>query len=622
MNQPAITPENIEAYLKQHQEKELCRFVTVGSVDDGKSTLIGRLLYDTHGIYEDQLESVKKASKQEGGEVDLSLFTDGLKAEREQGITIDVAYRYFSTENRKFIIADTPGHVQYTRNMATGASTANVALILIDARLGVLQQSRRHAYIASLLGIPNLLVCVNKMDLKNFDEKVFEDIRRDFTSFSDSLRFREVKFVPISAKDGDNCVHDSERSPWYTGGTVLNYLETVPVDAGINRENFRLPIQYVLRPNLNYRGFAGTIAAGSVKKGDKLMSLPSRKTSVVTAIDTFDGELDVAHAPMAVTIRLADEIDSSRGDMLVRPDDEPMVAQRFEAKVVWMSEVALDRGTTYLLKHTTQTVRTEVEAVHYLVDLETLENKRANRIELNDIGHVTISTYRPLFVDPYRKCAVTGAFILIDPVTNNTVAAGMIQGPAEDLGKSRKDGIHAKVPRSLVGDDVRQTVLGGQKGVSIWLTGLPGAGKSELAYELERQLFERKVVALVVDPDDGRSRSVIPDGSSPPATAEFARRLADAGLVAIFTYGLPLRADRIALRDAVGEPRFVEIHVATPIEVCKERDDRGSYDRNHKDPDYETPQQADASVDLSQQSAAQAADAIVARLIERGFIPG
>lgn len=403
MSTEQVTPENIHAYLKQHQEKELCRFVTVGSVDDGKSTLIGRLLHDTHGIYEDQLDAVKKATKQEGGEIDFSLFTDGLKAEREQGITIDVAYRYFSTENRKFIIADTPGHVQYTRNMATGASTATVAMILIDARLGVLQQSRRHAYIASLLGIPHLAVCVNKMDLEDYNEEVFNKIRAEFTEFCSQLRFNEVKFIPISAKLGDNVVHASEKTPWYSGGTILEYLEQVPVRAGINSEDFRYPVQYVLRPNLDYRGFSGTIASGSVKKGDTLMTLPSRKKSKVLSIDTFDGELDAAYAPMAVTIRLEDEIDSSRGDMLVKEDNLPLEAERFKAKVVWLSEQALDRGRSYLIKHTTQLVRADIESVEFLVDLETLEEKSANRIELNDIGQIVISAHKKLFVDPYHK---------------------------------------------------------------------------------------------------------------------------------------------------------------------------------------------------------------------------
>jgi bifunctional enzyme CysN/CysC len=620
MNQPAITPDNIAAYLKQHQEKELCRFVTVGSVDDGKSTLIGRLLYDTHGIYEDQLESAKKASKQEGGEVDLSLFTDGLKAEREQGITIDVAYRYFSTDQRKFIIADTPGHVQYTRNMATGASTAIVAIILIDARLGILQQSRRHAYIASLLGIPHLCVCVNKMDLKAYSQEVFAAITRDFAAFCAPLRFREVKFIPVSAKLGDNVVHTSENTPWYDGGTILQYLETVPVDAGINRKNFRFPIQYVLRPHLDYRGFSGTLAAGSVKKGDQILTLPSRKLSTVVGIDTYDGELEEAHAPMAVTLRLSDEIDSSRGDMMVHPGDETLVLQRFDAKLVWLSEVALDRGTTYVIKHTTRSVRVDIESVHYLVDLESLEARPDRRLELNDIGHVTLSAHRPLFLDPYQTCGVTGAFILIDPVTNNTVAAGMVEGPAAESAAAVPLG-HAHVPTSRVTAGERFQRLGGQHGATVWLTGLPAAGKSELGYEFERQLFDAGYFGLVVDPDDGRSRVAMPDGSTPPATPELARRLADAGLVAVFTYAMPLRADRATLREAVGTQRFVEVHVSTPLDACKTRDDRGAYGPHHRDPSYEAPERADLTVDLSTMSVPDAARTVLALLKARSFLP-
>jgi bifunctional enzyme CysN/CysC len=621
MKPEAITPENIHAYLRLHQEKELCRFVTVGSVDDGKSTLIGRLLHDTHGIYEDQLAAVKKATKQEGGEVDFSLFTDGLKAEREQGITIDVAYRYFSTEKRKFIIADTPGHVQYTRNMATGASTANVAIILIDARLGVLQQSRRHAYIAHLLGIPHLVVCVNKMDLEGFRQDVFEKIKAEFTEFTGALGFREVKFIPISAKAGVNVVHAGGETPWYPpvergGGTLLEYLETVPVDAGINRADFRFPIQYVIRPNLDYRGFAGTIASGSVKKGDTLLTLPSRKTSRVKSIDSFDGEMDRAAAPMAVTIRFEDEIDSSRGDMLVLPNNEPLVLDRFEAKMVWLSEHALDRAHTYLLKHTTQMVRANVDAVNYVVDLESLEKRNARHLELNDIGSVTVAVHKSLYVDPYQKNHATGAFILIDPITNNTVAAGMVEGAA--------GGAHGKHTgkrlESKVGPAERRELIG-QTGAVVWLTGLPAAGKTAIAYELERQLFDGKNVALVVDPDDGVGRGVIADGSSPVQTPELARRLADAGLLGVFAYASPHRADRDAVKSAVGEDRFLEVYVATSRVECQSRDDRGFYDGAHVEPSYEAPNAPDVTVALDGGVApADAARSIRAVLVERGIV--
>ena len=369
---------DILGYLEQHQQKELLRFVSVGSVDDGKSTLIGRLLHDTHGIYEDQLSAVKRASGRAGMEIDFSLFTDGLKAEREQGITIDVAYRYFSTAKRKFIIADTPGHVQYTRNMATGASTANVAIILIDARLGVLQQSRRHAYIASLLGIPHLFVGINKMDLVSYSQDVFNRIREEFAAFLAPLGFKGVRFIPMSALKGDNVVHRSDSMPWYDGNTLLEHLESVPIASDRNHDDFRYPVQYVLRPDLNYRGFSGAIASGVVKKGDQVMVLPSRRTSTVVAIDTFDGEKEQAFAPMSVTLRLADEIDISRGDMLVHPDNLPHVAQRFETMLVWLSERALDRQKSYLLKHTTQMVRANVEHVAYTTDLETLKQTPAD----------------------------------------------------------------------------------------------------------------------------------------------------------------------------------------------------------------------------------------------------
>ena len=358
-----LIERDIDGYLVMHQEKELLRLVAVGSVDDGKSTLIGRLLHDTHGVYEDQLHAVKKASTQEGMEIDFSLFTDGLVAEREQGITIDVAYRYFSTVKRKFIIADTPGHVQYTRNMATGASTANVGVILIDARLGVLQQSRRHAYIASLLGIPHLAVAVNKMDLKDYDEGVYRAIVDDFTAFARQLRFKDVQFVPISALKGDNVVHASERMPWHKGGTMLDYLERVPIAEDRNLKDFRYPVQYVLRPDLDYRGFAGEISSGVIRPGDSITVLPSRQETKVAGIDVFDGELAEAYAPMSVAIRLEDEVDVSRGDMLVRTGELPHVRDCFEAMVVWMNQQELDTEKSYLIKHTTQTTRVDVEAV-------------------------------------------------------------------------------------------------------------------------------------------------------------------------------------------------------------------------------------------------------------------
>ncbi len=436
-----LVSSDIEAYLRRHQDKELLRFVAVGSVDDGKSTLIGRLLYDTGSVYADQLAAVRKATQMAGTEVDLSLLTDGLAAEREQGITIDVAYRYFNTEKRKFIIADTPGHVQYTRNMVTGASTANVALILIDARLGVLQQSRRHAYIASLLGIPHLAVCVNKMDLVAYDRAVFTRIRQEFSKFTEALSFSDVSFFPTSALRGDNCVHRSAQIPWYDGPTVLEFLESVPVHEARDLAHFRYPVQYVLRPNLDYRGFAGRIASGVVRKGDPILSLSSGKTSRVKAIDTFDGELAEAFAPQSVTLRLEDEIDVSRGDMLVHPDDVPRATRTFDARMVWMHEAPLDTKKTYLLKHTTQIVRVDVDRVHWRKDMDTLEEVSASTLALNDIGQVTLTAHRTLFVDAYDANREAGSFIVIDPISNTTVGAGMVIGEARskdrDAGKER-----------------------------------------------------------------------------------------------------------------------------------------------------------------------------------------
>lgn len=523
MDERALIEKDILGYLEQHQRKELLRFTTVGSVDDGKSTLIGRLLYDAHGLYEDQLRAVERASGAKSTALDLSLVTDGLKAEREQGITIDVAYRYFSTEKRKFIIADTPGHVQYTRNMATGASTANVAVILIDARLGVQQQSRRHAYIASLLGIPHLTVCVNKMDLRDYAESAYTEIHRVFSEFCTRLRFRDVTFIPISALAGDNVVHASDKMSWYDGPSLLSHLETLPIDHDRNLEDFRYPVQYVLRPHLDYRSFAGEIASGVVKKGDPILVLPSRKTTRVRAIDTFEGERESAFAPMSVTLRLEDEIDVSRGDMLVRPDNLPEIGQRFESMLVWMSEKPLDREKSYLLKHTTQTVRAEVTEVLGHTDLETLEEVPAQGLSLNDIGRAKIHCHRALYFDPYRKNRRTGAFILIDSISNNTVAAGMII--EADAGRSiRAQDLGG---RTQVSPTERRERLG-QVGAVVWISGKDPATVAELAYTVERRLFDEGRVATVID--------VGSLGGSAPTQA-IAERIAKAGLFVIVAAG-------------------------------------------------------------------------------------
>ena len=616
MQDTELINQDILGYLDQHQKKELLRFVAVGSVDDGKSTLIGRLLHDTHGVYEDQLSAVKRASVRAGMEIDFSLFTDGLKAEREQGITIDVAYRYFSTAKRKFIIADTPGHIQYTRNMATGASTADVVIILIDARLGVLQQSRRHAYIASLLGIPHLVVCINKMDLEGHRQDIFDRIRGEFSEFSEKLGFKGTTFIPVSALNGDNVVHASGQMGWYRGPTLLQHLETVPATETYNFADLRYPVQYVMRPDLNYRGFSGAIASGIVRRGDPVMVLSSGKTSRVVAIDTFEGEIESAHATMSVTLRLADEIDISRGDMLVRPDNRPTVTQRFDAMLVWMSERALDRQKSYLLKHTTQLVRAEVEEVSYLTDLETLAQKPASHLELNDIGRVTISCHRPLYCDPYRKNRGTGAFILIDSMSNVTVAAGMIleasTTPVADAAGGHRSGPDRT--HSQVSPEERRQRLG-QKGCAVWLTGLPGAGKSEIAFALERRLFDLKRVAIVVDPADGAASTPAIDGAVPARTGELARRCADAGLITVFSFASPVRAERDAVRAAVGAARFVEVHVGAAPAARAQRHPGGHAFSE------EAPVSPDVSLSLDRSDPERAANALVEVLVKRGLLP-
>ena len=434
-HQSELIATDIDAYLKQHEHKQLLRFITCGSVDDGKSTLIGRLLYDSKMIYEDQLTQLEADSKlvgTTGGKFDPALLTDGLKAEREQGITIDVAYRYFSTAKRKFIIADTPGHEQYTRNMATGASTADLAVILIDARHGVLTQTKRHSFIVSLLGIRHVVVAVNKMDLVDFSEDRFNEICDEYRSFATRLDLPDLHFIPISALDGDNLVDRSERAPWYTGSTLMNFLETVYIGSDRNLQDFRMPVQYVNRPNLNFRGFCGTIASGIIRPGEEIMVLPSRQRSKIKRIVTFDGDLDEAFAPLSVTVTLEDEIDASRGDMIVRPGNLPRSRDQIDAMLVWMDATSMVPGKTYLFKHTTQTLPGTIDTLNYRVDVNTLHRSPAPQLELNEIGRVSISLSGPIHFDAYRRNRNTGAFIVIDRITNATVAAGMILDKSGD----------------------------------------------------------------------------------------------------------------------------------------------------------------------------------------------
>jgi bifunctional enzyme CysN/CysC len=607
MSDEALIESDILAFLKKHETKELLRFVIVGSVDDGKSTLIGRMLFELQAVYEDQLEAVRKATTMVGVPIDFSLITDGLEAEREQGITIDVAYRYFTTEKRKFIVADTPGHTQYTRNMVTGASTADVGIILIDARLGVLEQSRRHAYIASLLGIPHLLVAVNKMDLVGYGAERFAELEAEFRGFCKGLSFKDVTFVPVSALLGENVVQRGERMPWYRGPTVLGFLEAVPIAEDRNLADFRYPVQYVLRPNLNYRGFSGQIASGVVKKGDTVMVLPSGKTSTVKGIDTYDGELDEAFAPQSVTLRLADEIDCSRGDMIVLPSNRPSVSRSFDAHVVWLHERPLDPQKSYLIKHTSQLIRMQVSAVHSRTDLKTLESVPADTLALNEIGKLTITCHRPIYFDGYLQNRATGAFVIVDSLSNATVGAGMILGDerSQDLDAAMKElraGSGLQFHTQVSPRERRERL--GQVGATVWLSGLPGSGKVAVAYVLERKLFDLGHAAHVL----------APQGETLDAMAVAAKSVTDAGIVAVCALPAKSRSERAAARSKVGAQHFVEVFVDTSLALCKERKPDADFSG------FEAPEQPDVTVSMEESRVEAAVDAILGALRKRGLV--
>ena len=450
-----MTSQNIKEYLDQDERKSLLRLLTAGSVDDGKSTLIGRLLFDSKKLYEDQLQALERDSKRVGnagaGEIDYALLLDGLKAEREEGITIDVAYRYFSTNLRKFIIADTPGHEQYTRNMITGGSTANLAIILVDARTGVITQTRRHTFLVSLLGIRHIALAVNKMDLVDFSEEVFTNIKDEYLALTSQLGIEDVTCFPISAKEGDNVVEKSDRTPWYKGISLLEFLETVPIDRDRNMQDFRFPVQYVLRPNLDFRGFCGKVASGVIRKDEEIMALPSRKTSRVKSIVTYDGELEYAFCPQSVTITLEDEIDISRGEMLVKPDNLPFIGRHIQTKLVWMDEEPMDRSKQFFLKANTNTTRATISAIDYRIDVNTMEHLPGADFKLNEIGQVQITTAKTLFFDAYNKNRATGAFVLIDPITNNTCAVGMIEKPLAEEDLLKEDLPTLDLPRLGIG---------------------------------------------------------------------------------------------------------------------------------------------------------------------------
>lgn len=587
-----VVTAGVETIVTHSREADLLRVSTAGSVDDGKSTLIGRLLYEANGLYEDQLLAVRKDSARFKGEpLDLSLVMDGLKAEREQGITIDVAYRYFSTPKRHFIIADTPGHEQYTRNMATGASTADLAIVLIDARQGVVIQSKRHAFIASLLGIKHIVLAVNKMDLVEYSEAVFRKIVQDFENFAEKLQVPDLVNMPISALNGDNVVTKSGRMPWYEGATLLSHLENVHVVSDRNLIDLRFPVQYVLRPNMDFRGYCGRLASGVIRKGDEILALPSQRSTRVRSIVGYEGEALSAFVPQSITVTLEDEIDITRGDMLVHPANVPQIRRGFEAILVWMDRIPLEPGKVYWIKHTTQLLKCSVTHVQFRVDPETLSRRDAVTLNLNEIGRVTVQCFRSVFCDEYAKNRQTGSFILIDEITHSTAAAGMIIERGRLPSIVRPDEkvaiksafIHRQ--EGVVSDKDRERILK-QRPATLWLTGLSGSGKSTVAYEVERRLIASGHLCYVLDGDNVRHGLNRDLGFSPQdrsenirRVAEVARMLNEAGMIVITACVSPYREDREQARNIIGEDRFIEVFLDAPIEICEKRDAKGLYEK-------------------------------------------
>jgi len=638
---------DIKAYLDQDQKKDLLRLLTAGSVDDGKSTLIGRLLFDSKKLYEDQLSALERDSKREGhagGEIDYALLLDGLKAEREQGITIDVAYRYFSTARRKFIIADTPGHEQYTRNMITGGSTANLAILLVDARKGVITQTRRHSYLVSLLGIKHVVVAVNKMDLMDWSQEVFNAICEDYHKFVTQLDIPDIQFIPLSALKGDNVVDVSDKMPWYHGKSLLEFLETIHVTSDRNFEDMRYPVQYVIRPDLQHRSFAGRVASGVIRTGDEVMILPSKKTTKVTGIIQPDsppnpglplnplkgtysasqsfppegrskpplgglgvptewsksplgdlGAENYAFPPQSVSVTLADEIDISRGDMLVHPGNVPRIGRSFEAMLVWMDEEPMDPFTQFYIKQTTNTTKARIEAIRYKVDVNTLEKSETDHFKLNEIGRVVVTTVKPLFFDAYKKNKNTGSFVLIDPVSHNTVAVGMILDQMRDTRFAILDSQEEKSEKrearsemilkgeSLINSAEREKRLH-QKGATIWITGLHGSGKNEVAYGLERRLFDMGATTVLLDGKSVRSGLSRELDFSPADRAEHLRRVAhickllnDQGIITICSFVSPDENIRHQVSGIIGPERFHLVYLKSDLDFARRNDKYGLY---------------------------------------------
>jgi len=626
-----LIEQDIEAYLHQHEHKSLLRFITCGSVDDGKSTLIGRLLYDSKMIFEDQLAALEADSKKvgtQGGDLDFALLVDGLAAEREQGITIDVAYRFFSTDKRKFIVADTPGHEQYTRNMVTGASTADLAVILIDARKGVLTQTRRHSYLVSLIGIRKVVLAINKMDLVDYSHEIFDTIVAEYRDFAKQIDLLDIVAIPVSGLKGDNITAPSEHTPWYHGPTLMGYLETVEIEDHLQHQAFRLPVQWVNRPNLDFRGFAGTIASGTVSPGERVRILPSGRESRVARIVTMDGDLDRAVAGQSVTLTLEDEVDVSRGDVIACTSAPPGVADQFETTIIWMADEPMLPGRPYWMKIGTKQVAATITEPKYKVNVNTLEHLAAKKLALNEIGICNVSLDHTIAFDPYAENRDTGGFILVDRLTNATVGAGLVH-----FALRRSQNIHWQALDVHKGS---RAALKGQKPCVLWFTGLSGAGKSTIANLVEKQLHALGRHTYLLDGDNVRHGLNRDLGFTDTDRVENIRRVAevaklmtDAGLIVMVSFISPFRAERRMARSLFDFGEFYEIHVDTPLAVAETRDVKGLYAKARRgelknftgiDSPYEAPEKPEIYLDTSRATPEDAASAIVAQLAEAGML--
>ena len=624
----ALVAEDIDAYLDQHQNKQLLRFITCGSVDDGKSTLIGRLLYDSKMIFEDQLAALESDSKKvgtQGDEIDFALLVDGLAAEREQGITIDVAYRFFATEKRKFIVADTPGHVQYTRNMVTGASTADCAVILVDARKGVLEQTQRHSFITHMLGIRHLVLAVNKMDLVDYDQATFDDIVSNYRDFAETIGIEDFTAIPISGFKGDNIVAaPSANTPWYDGPSLIHHLETVELaETAAQERSFRMPVQWVNRPNLDFRGFSGLISQGTVKPGDKIRVVPAGKNSTVKSIVTFDGNLEEAVAGQSVTITLEDEIDCSRGDVIAAADNPPEASDQFEVSLVWMDETALKPGRGYWLKLGSQMVTATVAEPKYEICMGSFEHLAAKTLELNGIGVAEMRTDRPITFEPYATSRQLGGFVLVDKFTNATVAAGMIH-----FSLRRAQNVHWQ--QTTIGRD-EHAGMKNQTPRVLWFTGLSGSGKSTIANEVEKRLAIMNRHTFLLDGDNVRHGLNKDLGFTEADRIENIRRIGevaklmtDAGLIVLTAFISPFRAERRMVREMLSDGEFIEVFVDTPLEVAEQRDVKGLYKKAREgkiknftgiDSPYEPPENAEITVNTVDMTPAEAADYIIQQIL-------